>query len=491
MYKKLLKDKVEESIKTYDLLDMLLKKQYGDENPTNLLIKELEDFLLTKEDIYNFSNFRNLFYEQILELEPHRFGYFLRNVLTEHPFRDRTYQHLLNDIEGKLEESYNIPNEYIKKKRSELDNICDDLMKEEKYFELTNLRRFIKENFRVYDFGSYIKENRDLAIKVLKSVDEDETNRTYIRLRKLLESRPGDLGLFTYFNKIEKIPFNQLKLIYDKIQKLDIGRMLNQLPEPIGNYMRHKLPYKLPNGQTYTSHYERLTDDLTNLEELHVAKLFADRYPGRLKRDILKNTDFIELIKELTSDDVKKLEKLDMYNKFFLRKISRYQTQEELIDALTKFVFNMDDDQDIRSQVTNDYSKVVYDNGDLLVIRIMSHEELQKLGSDTSWCIKDSLGYWCDYVNTNTVQLMIVDFTAPVSSINRKIGVTLNNNDEYYSFNTAHLKNDRFISEGEVNKILEKHNTNLQELYDIGKTYGDNEYYSEMETDESGYRGGW
>ena len=220
MYKKLLKEKVEKSIKTFELLDKLLVKQYDGIDATNLLISELDDFLLTKEDIYNFSNFNNLFYEHILELDSHRFGNFLRNVLTNRPDKNRTYQHILNDIEGKLEESYNIPNNYLKMKRSELDGICDVLMEEEKYFELTNLRKFIKENFRVYDYGSYIKENRDLAIKILRSVKEDETNRTYIRLRKLLENNPGYLGLFTYFNKVEKISFNHDTLIPSDFDEL-------------------------------------------------------------------------------------------------------------------------------------------------------------------------------------------------------------------------------------------------------------------------------
>lgn len=488
MYKKLLKEKIDESIKSNNLLEKLLEKQYNSVNATDLLIRELEDFLLTKKDIYSFSNFRNLFYEDILKLNPNRFGNFLRNILTNNPDKNRTYQHILNDIESKLEESYNIPNNYLKMKRSELDNICDVLMVEGKYFELTNLRKFIKENFRVYDYNSYIKENRDLAIKVLKTFNQDETDRTYLRIKKLLENRPGELGLFTYFNKVEKISFAHLKNLFNKIQKMSDERMLNQLPEPVGNYMRYKLPYKLPNGQTYTSHFERLSDDLTNLEELHIAKMFADQYPGRLKRDILKNPDFIELIKELTSNDTKKTEKLDLYNKFFLRKVSRYQTQQELIDGLTNFVFNMDDDQDIRKQVTNSYSKIVYDNGELLVIRVMSYDELQNLGSDTSWCIKDSLSYWVSYIGSSTVQLMVVDFTVPVSSINRKIGVTLNNTfDDNYNFSTAHLKNDRYISEGELNIILKKHDTNLQELYEIGKTYGNNEYVEEEDIEEDRY----
>ncbi len=488
MIKNLLKNKIRDSIKVNSSFDKYLQSNYGDiENIENVIIKDLEDFLLSKEEIYNFSNFKNLFYEAIMDFKYHRFANFLRNILNNHPDKERTYQHILNDIEGKLKETYSIPENYLKMKRSELDTICDELIIKEDYFALTNIRKFIKDNFKVYDYKSYIKENRDLAIKILKTQQSDETDKTYVRLKKLLESNMGYIGLFTYFNKIEKIPFVSLQRLYKRLISND--DILFLLPEVPINYMRHKLPFKTKDGRTYNKHYERLTDDLTTIEEVHQAKLFADEYPAHLRKNILNNSDFIEVIKDLTENDPKAKEKLEMYKKFFLKKVSRYKTQKELVDSLISFVYAMNDDENFREKVQNNaWANMVFDDGDLLVIRVRDIEPLQEIASDTSWCIKDSLSYWTDYVDSDNIQLVIIDLKESKTSLFRKIGVTLNKGwANSYNFRTAHLKNDNYISESDLNKRLEKYQITLQDLFDIAIGFGSNQHYDRDEVLEDEY----
>ena len=489
MIKNLLKDRIKDAININTSFGKYLQDNYPNiNNVEDVIIKDLEDFLLSKEDVYNFSNFKKLFYESIIDFKSHRFANFLRNILTNHPDKNRTYQHILNDIEGRLEETYNIPNSYLKMKRSDLDLLCDELIIKEDYFSLINVRKFIKDNFKVYDYKSYIKENKDLAIKILKTLDADETDKTYIRLRKLLENNMGYLGLFTYFNKIEKIPFVSLQRLYKRI--IGNNDILYLLPEPVVNYMRHKLPFKSSDGRTYTKHYERLTDDLTTIEELHQAKLFADQYPLKLRKNILDNSDFIEVIKDLSDNSPEAREKLEMYNKFFLKKVSRYKTQKELIDSLISFVYSMNDDENFRERVKNNaWANMVFDDGDLLVVRVRDIEPLQKIASDTSWCIKDSLSYWTDYVDDNAIQLVIIDLKEPKTSLFRKIGVTLNKDSwNSYSFRTAHLKNDNYISESDLNKRLEKYQITLSDLFQIAIGFGSNQYYDRNEVIEDEYR---
>ena len=484
MIKNILKEKIKKSIESNSSFAKLLENNYQTLSTEDILIKETDDYLLSKEDIYKFSNFKELFYETIMNFNSNRLGNFLRNVLNDNPKKEITYEHILNDIESKLENTYNIPNSYIKMKRSELDNLCDELILREDYFALGNIRKFIKDNFRVHSYNSYIKENRDLAIKILKSGGADETDKSYARLRKLLEANPNYIGAFTYFNKIEKIPFISLKRLYDRI--LQNNDILNMLPELIVNYIRHKLPYKTPDGRTYRTHFERLTDDMTSIEEKQKAKLFANEYYPDMRKPLLENPDFTEVVKELTSDP----EKMEMYKKFFLKKIARYKTPQELLDALISFVYKSGGDDDFRQEVINTYNAdIVYDDGDeLLVIRVRNYEAIQKLASDTSWCIKDSLSYWTDYVGTDTVQLIIMELKEPKSSLYRKIGVTINNQwGGKISFNTAHLKNDSYISEDQLNKRLEKYGTNLQELYDAAKGFGSNEYYDTQEIQNDRY----
>jgi len=489
MIKKILKEKIKEAIKANSSFTKYLQNNYNTLEVSDLIYKEIEDFLLTKEEIYQFSNFNNLFYDTVLNFNPSRFANFLRNVMNNDPKKEKTYQHVLNDIESKLQETYNIPNNYLKMKRSQLDELCDELILKENYFELNNVRKFIKDNFRVFDYNSYMKENRDLAVKILKSGGEDETDKTYVRLRKLLEGKNmGYIGIFTYFNKIEKIPFISLKRLYERILK--DNDILHMLPELVINYMRHKLPYKNKDGRTYAKHFERLEDDLLTIEEKHSAKLFADEYPAAFRKGLLNTPDFLETIKELTSSK----EKIEMYNKFFIKKVARYKTQQELLDALIKFVYSNTNDEAIRTQITNTYMcDMIFDDGELVVARVKNQDALQAIANDTSWCIKDSLSYWKDYVGNYNIQLVIIDLTESVSSLYRKIGVTLNPSGLGFYFNTAHIKNDNYINESDLNDRLKKFDISLEELYDIAKYTGSNEYYSEEEIQEDRYgnRGGW
>ena len=485
MIKNLVKEHIKKAIQSNSSFAKFIQNNYKTTKVENLLLNELESFIISKEEIYQFNNFRNLFYEDILSFKPHRFANFLRNIINDDPKRERTYQHVLNDIEKGLVESYSIPNSYIKMKRTELDDICEELILKEDYVGIYNVRKFIKDNFRVLNYNSYLKENRDLAVKILKSRGEDESDKTFARLRVLLKDNPGYLGIFTYFNKIEKIPFISLSRLYTRIIK--DNDILKMLPELIIHYLRHKLPYKAPDGRTYTKHFERLNDDLTSIEEKHKAKLFADEYPVELRKGLLDNSDFIEIVKDVTSDK----EKLEMYHKFFLKKVARYKTQQELLDGLISFVYAMKDDEDFRSQVRNHYMmSMVFDDGDLLVIRVRNQEALQQIASDTSWCIRDSLRYWTDYVGEDTVQLVIIDLKEPRTSLYRKIGVTLNPGwgSKSMDFNTAHLKNDSYISEEQLNKRLEKYQITLTDLFEIGKNYGSNEHYADEDVSNEEYR---
>ena len=487
MIKNLLKDKIDKSIESSPSFYDMLTDNYKSNEIKDIIIRDLELFLLSKEEIYKFENFKDLFYGVILNFEDHRAANFFRNIVNNHPDKVRTYNHILNDIENQLKESYGLPKEYIKMKRYKLDKLCDDLLLKEEYHTIGLVRNFIKDNFKIYDYGSFINENRDLSKKILKQKGLDETDKPYIRLFKLLENNPGYLGLFTYLNKKENIPFVTLKRLYYRLVKM--SDILYMLPEPVVNYMRHRLPYVAKDGRTYTKHFERLTDDLTLIEEKHKAKLFADQYPANLRRNIIDNPEFVEIIKNLIRDDNYE-DKLDMYNKFFIKKVSKYKTQKELIDALNKFFDALDEgDDDIRDIVNRNYNlHTVFDNGELLVIRANDLDPFKEIADDTSWCIKDSLSYWTDYVNSGSIQLVIIDYTEPKNSLYRKIGVTLNIS-YGFSFNTAHLKNDGYISESELNKRLKKQEIDLEDLYEISKDMGTNVEYSSSEISDSEY--GW
>lgn len=488
MYEQLLKNKIKDSLNSHKIVDKNVKWLGSDNNLINIIKRDIDLFLMDNDEIYKFSNFKDLIYKSFINLNNNRFANFIMNVVNEHPDRHRTYNHLLNDIKHQLREKYNLPDNYYHMSRSELDNICDDLLIKEDYFILHRIRDFIKDNFKVYDYKSYIKENKDLALKILRNKNIDETNKTYLRIKKMLENHSGYLGLFTYFHFIEKITFIRLKLLLKNL--IENKNILRNLPMNVTDYMLQKVPFTI-NGRTYNTNFEKLEDDLTLIIDQHNAKLFANEYPAHLRRNLHFDADYIEIIRELTADTPESKEKLDLYNKLFIKKISRYKTQDELIQSLTDFVYSSNKNNDIQDLCKNNSDlKIVFDNGRLTIVRVLSHESLYDIANDTNWCIVSSLSYWMDYVGDNNIQLVFIDSTKPKSSIERKIGVTLNsyyyysNNSNKY-FNTAHYRNDSYINENNIKKILEENGTDLETIYLISVSLGSNKSYSQYDVDES------
>lgn len=483
MYSEILISKINECCDLNEPLNLLLEKKYGNVNKSNLVLTELNDFILSNNEVYQSNNFQKLIYESFINLNNSRFTNFLRNLINNHPNKKRTYSHMINDIKEKVEIKYDLPKSYYTMNRHQLDKECDKLLESSNFLLLGQVRKFIKENFIINDYKSFVYENVDQAKKILKSIGEDDTDKTYIRLKKMLENHSGYLGVFTFYNKIEKIPFARLKGLFIRlIRNHDI---LNRLERDVVNYMSKsgkKEKFKTKDGRLYTTYFEKLEDDLTSIEESQMARTFANEYPRNLRTGLYRNSDYVEIIKTLTQDK----EKLELYKKFWLKKVSRYKTQDELLKSLMGFVFSNTTSKYLRDKINDNYQlKLIYDDGDIVIIRVLSHEALKEIANDTSWCIKDSLDYWCDYVGNYNIQLVMFNLTLLNTDVNRKIGITIYSNG---TFNTAHNVDDSYVPFNKLEEYLKKWTSvDFNDLYHMSKDVGSNEYYSEDEISSSRY----
>ena len=228
-------------------------------------------------------------------------------------------------------------------------------------------------------------------------------------------------------------------------------------------------------------------DELYALENITKNKIQVGLRIGIVQSHMYKfgmqKEDFIEAIKTLVDDE----EKLALYSKFWLKKVSRYKTQQDLIDSLISFVFSDTGVENLRSTINNDSQlKLVFDDGELIVVRVLSYESLSNFAGDTSWCIKDSLSYWMDYIGNDNIQLVIINAEMPATSVEGKIGLTIYDGGRY---NTAHRRNDSYIGEKELNQYLGNYGLSITELYDLSRGIGSNEYYSQDEISDDNYGG--
>ena len=182
-------------------------------------------------------------------------------------------------------------------------------------------------------------------------------------------------------------------------------------------------------------------------------------------------------------------DKLELYNKFWIKKISRYKNKEDLIKSLSNFVYSDSNINYINNMINNDHNlRLVYNDGEIIIVRVLSFESINNIASDTSWCIKDSLSYWVQYVGSDNIQLVLFNFNLPKNSKFHKIGITLNNS-KYNIYSTAHATDDSYISEEDLKKYLIKNtNMSISDLLEISYNVGRNEYYSDDEISNFEYR---
>jgi hypothetical protein len=111
---------------------------------------------------------------------------------------------MINDIKENLDVTYKLPKEYYSKSKYELNKECDKLFLEGKFLQLKNTRQFIKDNFRLERYESFVFENRDLAKILLKKNDLDETDRVYIRINSDYDKIGKELEVYEFLEFITK-----------------------------------------------------------------------------------------------------------------------------------------------------------------------------------------------------------------------------------------------------------------------------------------------
>ena len=431
-----------------------------------ILAKNVNDYLLKHNESFNISNFCDYFFEALYKTTDEDFQIFVEGAYkNKHTSITHIYDRILSDINNNISNKYDLDIQLIKENRTTLENEAEKAFQSKDISRLFKIRKFLNENFRIDGFNSFIRENKNFALRVLRDVKIPQDDKKFIRLEQLLSNNRGYLGIFTYFLFKRHISYERLKDLYESILKnKDI---LDRLPKSVVSYKS----------------FEELEDDIRLIERDRVAIAFAREYP-RLK-SIQDNKTFIEMANELKSMMDKDPRFESAYRKIFMPKISLYKTEKQLLDALEKFIFNcigVDDFMSDIQQYQNEI-KVVYDSVRFLVLRYLDYPALNKTCSDTNWCIARDRDYWAQYHGAEgRIFIVIIDKYKDKFDIRSKTGVTFESGGHVYA---SHLKNDAGTSSTEINKILKEDDVDLNTLYSAAQTFGSNTYY-ETEEDEYG-----
>jgi hypothetical protein len=270
-------------------------------------------------------------------------------------------------------------------------------------------------------FNENISYAKSLISKKLEGFD---------KLKNLLSKNMGYIGKFTEYLMNENIPYEELENLYKELLYLKS----KQKPLDISKLK-----------------YEKVLDKIQDSKnDLSVNNLLS-KFPAEQKniaKELLK-TDYNLLLQTANKDNLQN----------FVSKISRYKSFDELKNAMKLFgKSSINKKSEIKEYVVKSkYSNIVFENENILIVKISSIEDVKVLGSDTSWCILRDL-MWNRYTN-GRYQYILYDFSKDTLDPNFKIGFTLNKD---YTIYAAHDILDRPATQ--LNDIVYKNGIKYSEL---------------------------
>jgi hypothetical protein len=254
----------------------------------------------------------------------------------------------------------------------------------------------------------YLKtfENMSMAKSIISKKMEG-----FDKLKEILAKNLGYIGKFTEYLMNENIPVQDLEVLYKDL--LD-------------------LKTKQKNLDITNLKYEEVVDKVQDIRNDLSVNSLIQQFPSNQKafaKELIKSNYNI-LLQASKKENISAL----------VSKISRYKTKEELKNALKLFgKDSINDKESILNYIkSSDSANIVFQNEDILIVKIGKIEDVQKLGSDTSWCILSD-GMWKRYT-TGRYQYILYNFKKDDLNPQFKIGFTLNKD---LSIHTAHDILDR------------------------------------------------
>lgn len=411
------------------------------------------------------------------------------------------YESFTNDF--KLNENLDGAKKLLKNTYKEF-KIVKEIAPDEYKTDPSGLFLFNKEgdvvNFN--ELPSNIKDEVKKKFREVKVTPEEnvevEKGPILKQVRDLLGDKLGYAHLFTYLLIVERTPIGDLKSILTKL--IDYKDLLNSknlsdnqplLRRPIANYIDPNVP----------NNAEQLIDDLDGVEVYRGVRRIISQFTPNIKRDfdnqppaIKKQLEELALafsnlgrgedgeideeenlklwklffgeIRVLGEDIIIRGESYKKGDKIFSGQMNRFENVRDFIRSAKNFISSCENDQTVNfyksiDKCNDKYGefgvKVMFDEGNILILDVLSFQANQMLNSHTRHCIKDNIGQWNSYVGGDqdrkfNKQYYIYNFNLPSTDQLSVIGATIDHNGR---ITAAHRKDDGGVS-SDFMKILKR-----------------------------------
>lgn len=250
----------------------------------------------------------------------------------------------------------------------------------------------------VKKYDSFVNENMEMAKSIIgKKMD------AFDKLKTLLSKNIGYIGKFTEYLMDENVGYNDLEKMYKDLVDLK-GK---NSPVDISKLS-----------------FEKASDKIIKTNNNILIANLINQFPSEQKK----------LIKDIAESNINTLIKVAKKEDLsaFISKISRYKDKRSLLDALNIFSKDSNNDREhVKSTIGNMQSEIVFENDDILIVKVPNIEDIKVLGSDTSWCILSQYN-WDSYTK-NRIQYILYDYSKDSHDPKFKIGFTLEKNGNLYA----------------------------------------------------------
>ena len=220
-----------------------------------------------------------------------------------------------------------------------------------------------------------INENLAKARAVLRQVDKPQTNPDFVKLRSLLSNNLGYIGKFTEWMFLNKVSYDQLESLYNRIKDQRLSKPIDQFSTP-----------------------EEVIDSLIRKTTQSDLNQMLSAIPSQTREFLKECDDFDQLENFLTQHADKKAAIIDFFSKKGGRygEYDEYEVIDQIIEDLDKVVDAKSISDIAQIAKTSTHVKFVLENAKVLIVAV-DYEGIQEVGSNY-WCITEDEYTFSDYV---------------------------------------------------------------------------------------------
>jgi len=308
----------------------------------------------------------------------------------------------------------------------------------------------------------------------------------FIKVKNMLAQNAGWTFLFTRFHFQNGAPMDALKDLYDLLKQhsktLDLlpidpatGKPLELLKYPNLSPEDEQRIYQ--DGLTKGG-YERLSDDLVQVDRKKKAKKFTDELTGKLKEEYQEANTVVQKqiidigvsFAELGQNPDGSIDKKMNHDlqRLFWSKIKDDKSLRDLVKRAQNHIKASNNGSagkflqaiyDVNQKLGESHgAEIIYNENDILIIEIKSYQANSRLNANTAHCIARTQGYWDSYCGSDDLynkQYYIYNWGLPPNNNDSVIGITI---EPKQRIRACHRKNDGGVSDSEIKSYMKKIN---------------------------------